>query len=75
MAVPAPSTQPAEPREVEGNGAVPPLENGDRLTRAEFERRYEAMPERQEGRADRRRGLHALARPIRPAQPPAYPAG
>ena len=29
------------------NGAeatLPPLENGDRLTRAEFERRYEAMP-------------------------------
>jgi Uma2 family endonuclease len=25
--------------------AVPPLENGDRLTRAEFERRYEAMPD------------------------------
>jgi Uma2 family endonuclease len=24
--------------------AVPPLENGDQLTRAEFERRYEAMP-------------------------------
>lgn len=24
---------------------VPPLENGDRLTREEFERRYEAMPE------------------------------
>jgi Uma2 family endonuclease len=24
--------------------AVPPLENGDRLTREEFERRYEAMP-------------------------------
>jgi hypothetical protein len=24
---------------------VPPLENGDRLTRAEFERRYAAMPE------------------------------
>src|SRR3954451_18710522 len=23
---------------------VPPLENGDRLTRPEFERRYEAMP-------------------------------
>jgi hypothetical protein len=23
---------------------VPALENGDRLTRAEFERRYEAMP-------------------------------
>jgi Uma2 family endonuclease len=28
-----------------GNGArVPPLHNGDRLTRAEFHRRYEAMP-------------------------------
>jgi len=25
-------------------GGVPPLENGDRLTRDEFERRYEAMP-------------------------------
>ena len=24
---------------------LPPLENGDRLTRAEFERRYAAMPE------------------------------
>jgi hypothetical protein len=24
-------------------GSVPPLENGDRLTRAEFERRYAAM--------------------------------
>ena len=24
--------------------AIPPLENGDRLTRAEFERRYDAMP-------------------------------
>src|SRR5713226_1639652 len=27
------------------NGAIPPLENGDRLTREEFERRYEAMPD------------------------------
>jgi hypothetical protein len=26
---------------------VPPLQNGDRLTRAEFERRYDAMPELQ----------------------------
>ncbi len=24
--------------------SAPPLENGDRLTRSEFERRYEAMP-------------------------------
>jgi hypothetical protein len=29
---------PVPPRE-----KVPPLENGDRLTRAEFERRYDAM--------------------------------
>ncbi len=27
------------------NGEVPPLENGDRLTRAEFLRRYDAMPD------------------------------
>ncbi len=41
------STQPAKPAEQfegPGNGAIPPLENGDRLTRAEFERRYDAMP-------------------------------
>ncbi len=29
-----------------GTSGIPPLENGDRLTRAEFERRYEAMPEK-----------------------------
>ncbi len=36
----------SQPRSVEtvANGRVPPLENGDRLTRAEFERRYAAMP-------------------------------
>ena len=33
------STEPAA-----ANGAIPPLENGDRLSRAEFERRYDAMP-------------------------------
>ncbi len=27
------------------DSTIPPLENGDRLTRAEFERRYNAMPE------------------------------
>ena len=31
-------------RALNGAEASPPLENGDRLTRAEFERRYEAMP-------------------------------
>ena len=34
-----PTTRPATGR------GVPPLESGDRLTRAEFERRYEAMPD------------------------------
>jgi Uma2 family endonuclease len=39
-----PSTRPVGPVEPPGNGAIPPLENGDRLTRDEFERRYDAMP-------------------------------
>jgi Uma2 family endonuclease len=34
--------KPAERPEL--SGVIPPLENGDRLTRPEFERRYEAMP-------------------------------
>src|SRR3954463_10318706 len=29
----------------DARSAVPALENGDRLTRAEFERRYDAMPD------------------------------
>jgi Uma2 family endonuclease len=37
------SIPPAEPPD--RNGSVPPLRNGDRLTRDEFMRRYEAMPE------------------------------
>jgi Uma2 family endonuclease len=42
------STKPAKLAHVtEGpaNSAIPPLENGDRLTRPEFERRYNAMPQ------------------------------
>ena len=45
MSVPIPravSLTPAEP--IDRDGAIPPLENGDRLTRSEFERRYDAMP-------------------------------
>ena len=38
------NTPSTHPRTEAANGQVPPLENGDRLTRAEFERRYEAMP-------------------------------
>ena len=44
MALATPPAKPVEPTEARGKGAIPPLENGDRLTRAEFERRYEAMP-------------------------------
>jgi Uma2 family endonuclease len=35
----------SDSRGITGNGSTPPLQNGDRLTRDEFERRYEAMPE------------------------------
>ncbi len=35
---------PASPSRLTANGAIPPLENGDHLTREEFERRYNAMP-------------------------------
>ena len=43
MAVLTSRAKPAEPTEL--TEAVHPLENGDRLTRAEFERRYDAMPD------------------------------
>ena len=38
---------PSKPLETQAPAppAIPPLENGDRLTRAEFERRYDAMPD------------------------------
>jgi Uma2 family endonuclease len=39
---PAKSTAP--PEAIDRDGAIPPLESGDRLTREEFLRRYEAMP-------------------------------
>jgi hypothetical protein len=42
---------------------VPPLENGDRLTRAEFERRYAAMPEHV--RAELVEGVVIMASPVR----------
>jgi Uma2 family endonuclease len=44
MAVLSPHARAAEMADSQGNGRIPPLENGDRLTRAEFERRYHAMP-------------------------------
>jgi Uma2 family endonuclease len=42
---------------------VPPLENGDRLTRAEFERRYEAMPELR--KAELIEGIAYMPSPVR----------
>jgi hypothetical protein len=42
---------------------VPPLENGDRLTRTEFERRYAAMPEHV--RAELVEGIVIMASPVR----------
>ncbi len=42
---------------------IPPLENGDRLTRAEFERRYEAMPEKV--KAELIEGVVYMASPVR----------
>jgi Uma2 family endonuclease len=44
MSASTPLTKPADTTDPPDNGTIPPLENGDRLTRAEFERRYDAMP-------------------------------
>lgn len=46
-----------------GEEKIPPLENGDRLTRAEFERRYEAMPE--DVKAELIEGVVYMASPVR----------
>jgi hypothetical protein len=42
---------------------VPPLENGDRLTRSEFERRYEAMPRKR--KAELIEGIVFISSPVR----------
>jgi Uma2 family endonuclease len=45
MPVPITGSEPATTSEpIDGNGAIPPLRDGDRLSRDEFERRYDAMP-------------------------------
>jgi Uma2 family endonuclease len=43
-------------------GYIPPLENGDRLTVSEFERRYEAMPD--EKKAELIEGVVYLSSPV-----------
>ncbi|NER02441.1 MAG: Uma2 family endonuclease [Okeania sp. SIO3C4] len=54
------------------NYNLPPLENGDRLTRLEFERRYQAMPELK--KAELIQGVVYMASPLR-FQPHAEPHG
>ncbi len=45
MSVSISRAKPIPPRDsTDRDGALPPLESGDRLTRSEFERRYDAMP-------------------------------
>ncbi len=51
---------------VVGDQTVPKLQNGDRLTRAEFERRYEAMPEVQ--KAQLIEGIVYMPSPVRHTQ-------
>src|SRR3982750_4253228 len=47
----------------DGITLVPPLENGDRLTRAEFERRYETMPHLK--KAELIEGVVYMSSPVR----------
>jgi Uma2 family endonuclease len=45
MSVSVPRTEPVTPGEpIDVSAVIPPLEEGDRLSRDEFERRYDAMP-------------------------------
>lgn len=46
-----------------GKAKIPPLENGDRLSRAEFERRYQAMPKKV--KAELIEGVVYMASPVR----------
>jgi Uma2 family endonuclease len=51
------------PRPGDGDGAVPPLESGDRLSRDEFERRYASMPPHT--KAELIEGVVYVASPVR----------
>ena len=48
---------------ISSNYTIPPLENGDQLTRAEFERRYEKMPKLK--KAELIEGIVYMASPLR----------
>ncbi len=62
--------------EISTNLTIPRLENGDKLTRTEFERRYQAMPHHQ--KAELIAGIVYMASPLRfesHAEPHAYVMG
>ncbi|MFN8486632.1 MAG: hypothetical protein U0350_03510 [Caldilineaceae bacterium] len=60
----APATNAAKPTQhVVANGAIPPLQSGDHLSRAEFERRYDAHPEIK--KAELIEGVVYVASPVR----------
>ena len=59
--MPAPQTHAAPG--VTTSGAIPPLVHGDRLIRAEFERRYEAMPSH--NKAELIEGVVSMPSPVR----------
>jgi len=52
-----------KPQVTSTNGVLSPLENGDRLSRAEFERRYQAHPEIK--KAELIEGIVYMASPVR----------
>lgn len=53
----------SQPRKLPKKVLIPPLENGDRLTREEFHRRYEAMPENV--KAELIKGVVYMSSPVR----------
>lgn len=60
---PAPPTGKPRTQPLITTSAIPPLENGDRLSRAEFERRYKAHPEIR--KAELIEGVVYVASPVR----------
>src|SRR5580700_1037004 len=63
MAAPTITTTSPFPTPEPKRQLIPPLENGDRLTRDEFERRYEAMPP--QTRAELIEGVVYMGSPLR----------
>src|SRR5690348_8433323 len=64
MSISIPRAEPSRPAQpVDRDGVMPPLENGDRLTRDEFLRRYDAMPHLK--KAELIEGVVYLPSPVR----------